>query len=90
MAGYYIRDCRSFSDIEILNALIKQEYGLFSRHEFDCILFKDDLSLNNVILYDSILRPIYCSDGNLKNFIECVENLKEIFIEQDKVFLGEV
>ena len=89
MAGYYIRDCRSFSTSKIIETLMKQEYSPLCHHIFDQILY-DNPSCNNVILYDGIIRPVYCDDDSLKNYIECVREVREIFIPQDKVFLGAV
>ena len=89
MAGYYIRDCRSFGSWKILDTLIKQKYDSCHQH-FNEILYDYDISRRNVVLYDGIIRAVYCDDYSLKNYIECVRDLKEIFIPQDKVFLGAV
>lgn len=90
MAGYYIRDCRSFDTYKILDTLMKQEYSALCHHDFDQILYDYNPSCRNVVLYDGIIRPVYCDDDSLKHYIESVRGLKEIFIPQDKVFLGAV
>lgn len=69
---------------------MEQEYGTCSHHEFDGILHGPFTEFNNVVLYDGIIRPVYCDDDGLINYIKSVEDLKEIFISQDKVFLGAV
>lgn len=89
MAGYYIRDGRSFDTCKILDTLKRQNYTR-SGHCFDGIIHDSFPLYRNVVIYDDIIRPIYCSDESLENYIRCVENFKEIFIQQDKVFLGAV
>ena len=89
MAGYYIRDGRSFDTYEVLKTLEKQEYSSYN-HVFDGIIHDYFPLYRNVVIYDGIIRPIYCSDESLENYIERVGNLKEIFVQQDKVFLGAV
>ena len=89
MRGYYIRNCKDIDKGVILQLLLEQTYDSLSLHCFDYILSHNLNTEKHVVIYDGIIRPIWCDDNALEMFLT-IKDLQELFLDNDKILLGEI